>query len=336
MAKLRMNQAIALAISEEMERDGHVVTFGEDIAEAEGSFKTSEGLLARFGPSRVRDTPISEMGFLGAAVGAALTGLRPVVEIMFIEFLGVAFDQLVTEAAMMHYLSGGKLNVPLTVRASAGSGLGFGCQHSQTLERWLLGTPGLKLAVPSGARSAYGLTKAAIRDDDPVIVLEPRALYGQREDFEPNEDAVIPLGRGQVVSKGPDLTLVGLGQTVGVALAAQASSEAWSAEVIDLRTLMPWDKDLVLASVARTGRLVTVEENQFTGGWGTEIVSFVSSEAHSGLSAPPIRITAPDVHVPYGTELERRFLPSPAYVNKQITTLLKSGATPKHWWEEGL
>lgn len=336
MAKLRMNQAIALAISEEMERDHSVITFGEDIAVAEGSFKTSEGLLSRFGPSRVRDTPISEMGFMGAAVGAAVTGLRPVVEIMFIEFLGVAFDQLVTEAAMMHYLSGGNLNVPLTVRASAGSGLGFGCQHSQTLERWLLGTPGLKLAVASGARSAYGLTKAAIRDNDPVVVLEPRILYGQREDFEPNEDAIIPLGSGEVRRQGSDLTIVALGQTVNIALAAANASRDWSAEVIDLRTLMPWDKELIKESVSKTGRLVIVEENQFTGGWGTEVVSSISSESYSDLVAPPIRITAPDVHVPYGTELEQRYIPSAGYVTTQISALLKTGLAPKHWWEEEL
>lgn len=333
MAKLRMNQAIALAISEEMARDSSVITFGEDIAEAEGSFKTSEGLLKRFGANRVRDTPISEMGFLGAAVGAAITGLRPVVEIMFIEFLGVAFDQLVTEAAMMHYLSGGKLTVPLTVRASAGSGLSFGCQHSQTLERWLLGTPGLKLAVASGPRSAYGLTKAAIRDNDPVVILEPRALYGQREDFEPNEDTVLPLGAAEMVREGSDITVIALGQTVRTASAAANASEEWSADVIDLRTLMPWDKELVRASLAKTGRLATVEENQFTGGWGTEIVSYLSSVAHGELSAPPIRITAPDVHVPYGTELEHKYLPSAEYTTRQITELLDSGLAPKHWWE---
>ena len=206
-----MNQAIALAIAEEMERDDRVVIFGEDIAEAEGPFKTSEGLLARFGPRRVRDTPISEMGFVGYAVGAAVTGLRPIVEIMFVEFLGVALDQLVTEAATMHFLSGGKLRAPLTLRASVGAGLGFGCQHSQTLERWLIGTPGLKVAVASGARTAYGLTKAAIRDDDPVVVLEPRSLYGRREDFEPNEQAIAVLGKGEVVKKGSDVTVVALG-----------------------------------------------------------------------------------------------------------------------------
>jgi pyruvate dehydrogenase E1 component beta subunit len=332
MARLRMNQAISLAIAEEMARDKRVVTFGEDIAEAEGSFKTTEGLLKRFGPERVRDTPISEMGFLGMAVGAAVTGLRPVVEIMFIEFLGVAFDQLVTEAAMMHYLSAGKLKVPLTVRASVGSGLGFGCQHSQTLERWLLGTPGLKVAVASGARCAYGLTRAAIRDDDPVVVLEPRPLYGRREDFEPGEDAVVVLGTGEVVREGSEVTIVALGQTVGTALDAAGLSD-WSAEVIDLRTIQPWDKDLVSVSVAKTGKLVVVEENQFTGGWGTEIVSFIAGHCYGDLTAPPLRITAPDVHVPYGTALEERYLPSPGYVSEQVTALLKTGARPSAWWE---
>lgn len=335
MAKLRMNQAIALAIAEEMDRDDDVVTFGEDIAEAEGSFKTSEGLLKRFGPTRVRDTPISEMGFLGAAVGAAVTGLRPVVEIMFIEFLGVAIDQVVTEAAMMHYLSGGRLQVPLTVRSSAGAGLGFGCQHSQTLERWLVGTPGLKVAVASGARCAYGLTKAAIRDNDPVVVLEPRVLYGRREDFEPGEEAVIALGVAETIREGGDVTVVTLGQTVGIATAA-ADGAGWSAEVIDLRTIQPWDVDLVASSVQRTGRLVTVEENQHTGGWGAGVVAEIAARCHGALQAPPLRITAPDVHVPYGSTLEERFVPSADYVAGQITSLLDSGVVPAPWWEGAL
>jgi pyruvate dehydrogenase E1 component beta subunit len=327
-----MNQAIALALAEEMERDEHVVVLGEDIAEAEGSFKTSEGLLKRFGPNRVRDTPISEMGFMGLSVGAAATGLRPVVEIMFIEFLGVALDQLATEAALMHFLSGRKLTVPLTVRASVGSGLGFGCQHSQTLERWLLGTPGLKVAVASGARSAYGLTKAAVRDDDPVVVLEPRPLYGRREDFEPGEDAVISLGTGELLAQGTDVTIVALGQTVSTALAG-AEEAGWSADVIDLRTVQPWDRELVRASVAKTGRLVTVEENQFTAGWGSDVVSDVAANCHGDLSAPPLRLTAPDVPVPYGTALEQRYLPSAEYLADQVGLLLKTGTCPRPWWE---
>jgi len=328
-----MNQAITRAIADEMEQDPRVVVFGEDVAVAEGPFKTSEGLLTTFGPDRVRDTPISETGFLGAAVGAAMTGLRPVTEIMFIEFLGVAFDQVVTEAALMHYLSAGRFNVPMVVRASAGSGLGFGCQHSQTLERWMLGTPGLKLAVASGARTAYGLTRAAIRDNNPVVLLEPRALYGEREDVEPGEASIIELGTSESLRDGTDVTVVALGQTVHVALAAEAAA-SWSGEVIDLRSLMPWDKEAIVASAKRTGRLVIVEENQFTGGWGTEIASFVSSAAFGDMKAPVVRVTAPDVPVPFGQELEKRFLPSPEYVVQQVDELLATNSAPAPWWKE--
>jgi len=331
--RMRMNQAITRAIADEMELDPRVVVFGEDVAVAEGPFKTSEGLLTTFGPDRVRDTPISETGFLGAAVGAAMTGLRPVTEIMFIEFLGVAFDQVVTEAALMHYLSAGRFNVPMVVRASAGSGLGFGCQHSQTLERWMLGTPGLKLAVASGARTAYGLTRAAIRDNNPVVLLEPRALYGEREDVEPGEASIIELGTSETLRNGTDVTVVALGQTVHVALAAEASA-SWSGEVIDLRSLMPWDKEAIVASAKRTGRLVIVEENQFTGGWGTEIASYVSSAAFGDLKAPVVRVTAPDVPVPFGQELEKRFLPSPEYVVQQVDELLATNSAPAPWWKE--
>ena len=331
--RLRMNQAIALAIAEEMQRDGDVVVFGEDVAVAEGPFKTSEGLLAKFGADRVRDTPISETAFLGAAVGAAMTGLRPVVEIMFIEFVGVAFDQIVTEAALMHYLSGGRYKVPMVMRASVGSGLGFGCQHSQTLERWMLGTPGLKLAVPSGARTAYGLTKSAIRDNNPVVILEPRALYGHRENVESGEDSLIKLGKSEVVRSGTDVTIVALGQTVSVALGASESAP-WSAEVIDLLSLMPWDKGTVIESVRRTGHLVIVEENQRSGGWGTEIASTLGVEAFERLRAPILRITSPDVPVPYGAELEKRFLPSAGYVREQVSSLLATKRAPSPWWEE--
>ena len=328
-----MNQAIALAISEEMARDDSVVVFGEDVAVAEGPFTTSEGLLTTFGPDRVRDTPISETAFLGAAVGAAMTGLRPVAEIMFVEFMGVAFDQMVTEAALMHYMSGGRYEVPMVMRASVGSGLGFGCQHSQTLERWMLGTPGLKLAVASGARTAYGLTKAAIRDNNPVVLLEPRALYGQRENLEIGDEAIIELGTAQVARRGDDVTVVALGQTVGIALEA-AEGAPWSAEVIDLLSLMPWDRATVLESVRRTRHLVLVEENQRSGGWGTEIASVVGAECFGDLRAPIHRITAPDVPVPYGPDLEKRFLPSAEYVGEQITALLSTKTTPSPWWEE--
>jgi pyruvate dehydrogenase E1 component beta subunit len=328
-----MNQAIAAAMADEMERDASVVLFGEDVAEAEGVFKTSEGLLAKFGPERVRDTPIAEMGFLGAAVGAAATGLRPIAEIMFVEFLGVAFDQVVTEAALMHFLSRGRYKAPLVVRASVGAGLGFGCQHSQTLERWMLGTPGLKLAVASGARSAYGLVRAAVRDNGPVVVLEPRILYGEREEVELGEGSIAQLGRAEVLRSGDDVTLVALGQTVRSALQA-AESASWSAEVIDLSTLQPWDKATVTESVRRTGRLVVVEENQYTGGWGTDIAAHVAGACFDALTAPVLRITAPDVPVPFGQELERRFVPSSEYVGEQVSSLIETRRVPAPWWEE--
>jgi pyruvate/2-oxoglutarate/acetoin dehydrogenase E1 component len=332
MEKLRMNQAIARALADEMRADPSVVVFGEDVAEAEGIFKTSEGLLREFGPLRVRDTPISEMGFLGAAVGAAATGLRPVVEFMFVEFLGVALDQLVTEAAKFHFLSAGTYTVPLVARASSGAGAGFGCQHSQTLESWMVNTPGLKLCVASGARTAYGLLRSAIRDDNPVVLLEPRALYGAREEFEPGEESVIPLGTAQRLAEGDDVTIVALGQTVGSALSAAESAD-WSADVIDLRTLVPWDTQTVLQSVAKTGSLVVVEENPYTGGWGAHIVAHVVAHAFSDLRTPAHRITAPDVHVPFNIELERRYVPSSEYVLSQVTELLTTGRVPAPWWE---
>jgi pyruvate/2-oxoglutarate/acetoin dehydrogenase E1 component len=319
--RARMNQAIAKAIADEMEADDSVILMGEDIAVAEGPFKTSEGLLQRF----------SETGFLGAALGAAMTGLRPIVEMMFIEFLGVALDQLVTEAAMVHYLSAGRYRAPLVVRGSVGAGLGFGCQHSQTLERWLVGTPGLKVVVASGARSAYGLTRAAIRDDSPVVVLEPRTLYGEREDFEP-DDPLPELGTAEVRRGGDEVTIVGLGQTVNAALQA-AEAASFSAEVIDLRTLFPWDRDTVLGSVRRTRRLVLAEENQYSGGWGADLAAEVSSTLFGELRAPVLRITSPDVPVPFGASLEQRFVPSASYIGEQVQALLKTGQVPAPWWK---
>lgn len=333
MQRLRMNQAIAAAMGAEMEADDSVILIGEDVAVAEGVFKTSEGLLERFGATRVRDTPISEMGFMGAGVGAAMRGVRPIVEIMFVEFLGVALDQLVTTAAKMRYMSGGRLGVPLTVRASIGAGAGFGCQHSQTCETWMAATPGLKVAVASGPRTAYGLLRVAIRDDDPVVVLEPRVLYGTREQFDPAE-AVMTLGTAEVVQPGDDVTVVGLGSTVTTARDAVQGAD-WSAEVIDLLTLYPWDTAAVRASVAKTGRLVVVEETPRTGGWGADIVADVATHCHGDLVAPPVRMTAPDAPVPYGSHLEKEYLPDAAGVRAQIESLVGTGRPIPAWWEVG-
>ena len=333
MARMRMNQAIAAAIADEMRENPDVIVFGEDVAVAGGPFKTSDGLLEEFGPLRVRDTPIAEMGFMGMAVGAAATGLRPIAEIMFVEFLGVALDQLVTEAAKFNYLSGGTVRVPMVMRASVGAGLGFGCQHSQVMESWMVGSPGLKIVALSGPGNAYGLIRAAIRDDNPVAVLEPRILYAARGDVTTGVEGIIPLGQAATVASGDDITLVSLGSTVRTCVAAASAGEDWTADVLDLQTLQPWDVEAVLESVRRTGRLAVVEECPYSGGWGADIVSTVVSEAFGDLSAPPIRITAPDVHVPFGKELEQRYLPSADYVTAQVVELLDTGESPAHWWE---
>ncbi len=332
MPKMRMRQAIARAIADEMAGDPSVVLLGEDVAAAGGVFKTSEGLLDRFGPGRVRDTPIAEMGFLGAAVGAATAGLRPVVEIMFAEFLGVALDQLVTEAANLRYLSRGEYGVPLVVRASAGPGLGFGAQHSQTLESWLIGTPGLKVVSPSGADSAYGLLRAAIRDDDPVVFLEPRVLYGQREDVDADLAELPGLGTALTLRTGRDVTVVALGQTVPTVMAATEGTI--DAEVIDLRSISPFDLECVLRSVRRTGRLAVVEAGPWTGGWGGGVAADVGAHAFGALRAPVLRVTCPDVPVPYSPSLESRYVPGTEYVREQIEHLVVHDRLPAPWWKE--
>jgi len=329
-----MNQAIREALAHEMRADPSVVVLGEDVAAAGGVFKATEGLLEEFGPLRVRDTPISETAILGAAVGAAMAGMRPVAEIMFVEFLGVALDQIATQAAKMRYLSAGQFTVPLVVRASAGAGLGFGAQHSQTLETWLLNTPGLKVASPSGPLSAYRLLRNAIRDPDPVIILEPRALYGVREDFDPASVDLDRLGVARRVREGDAVTVVALGQMVRVAAsAADLVADNWSVDLLDLETILPWDRDRVVESVKRTGRLIVVEENPRTGGWGTEVVAHVAEKAWSSLVAPPVRITCPDAPVPFSAKLERRYLPSLEWVAQQIEALCTAGRVLAPWWE---
>jgi pyruvate dehydrogenase E1 component beta subunit len=287
----------------------------------------------KHGPDRVIDTPISEMGFLGAAVGAAVCGLKPVVEMMFVEFTGVALDQLTTEAATMRYLSRGRLTVPMVMRASAGAGQGFGCQHSQMLDHWFRGTPGLKVCVPSGSRTAYGLLRSAIEDPDPVVVLEPRALYGEREEFEVDRSYRLPLGIAETVRKGKDVTVVTAGAMVKVATEAAGKANA-SVEIVDLLTLWPWDRAAVAESVERTGRLVTIEEAPAGTGWGADVVASILETAFGSLKAAPHRITLPDAPVPYAGGLEARYLPGPEYVATQIDALVSQGRPPLPWWKE--
>jgi pyruvate dehydrogenase E1 component beta subunit len=331
LARIWNRQAVLRALDDAMAEDPTVIVMGEDVGAAGGPFKVTEGLLASHGPERVIDTPISEMAFMGAAVGAAVCGLKPVVEIMFIEFLGVALDELTTQAATMRYLSRGKLTVPMVMRASAGAGQGFGCQHSQMLDHWLRGTPGLKLCVTSNARTTYGLLRSAIEDPDPVVVLEPRALYSEREEYEFDPSYRIPLGTAEIVRPGKDATLLTCGSMVRVALEAAGKASA-DIEVIDLLTLWPWDHETVLESVARTGRLVTLEEATHDAGWGADIGSTVVAEAFSSLKAPPHRITLPDAPVPYSGTLEARYLPNADYVVEQVDSLVTTGKPPMPWW----
>ncbi len=333
--KMRMNQAIARALADEMASDPSVVVYGEDVASAGGVFKTSVGLLDAFGPSRVRDTPISEMAICGTAVGAAIGGLRPVVEVMFVEFYGIALDQVTTQAAKLHYLTGGAVTVPAVFRGSCGAGRGFGATHSQTLETWFLACAGLKVVVASGADSAYGLLRAAIRDDGPVVFLEPKALYGERQEVAIGDAAIATLGVAHLERPGDDVTIVALGNTVSRSLTAAAALDAdgISCEVVDLRTIRPWDRDTVLGSVARTGRLVVVEENPLTGGWGNEIAGTVAAELFGQLGAPVARVCCPDVPVPHNRELEARFVPTPDYITGQVRHLIETGRRPAHWWE---
>lgn len=335
MPRMRMNQAITAALADEMRDDPTVVLFGEDVAATGGVFRTSEGLLDEFGPMRVRDTPISEMAIIGAAVGAAVNGLRPVAEIMFAEFYGVALDQIVTQAAKLHYLTYGQVTVPLVTRGSVGAGRGFGATHSQTCETWFLATSGLKIVHVSTPQNAYGLLRSAIRDDNPVVFLEPRVLYGDRAEVMTGEAGIIPLGQAHIARQGSDVTIISLGQMVPVALeAAQILADRQiDAEVIDLQTLRPWDRFAVMSSAARTRRLVVVEENPMTGGWGTEIAAAVGSELFGELSAPVHRVTTPDVPVPFNKNLEFTYLPSAVNVAGQISSLCETGVRPKSWWE---
>jgi pyruvate dehydrogenase E1 component beta subunit len=330
---IRMRQAVLQALDDALADDKTVILMGEDIAAAGGAFKCTEGLVDKHGPDRVIDTPISEMGFLGAAVGAAVCGLKPVVEMMFVEFTGVALDQLTTEAATMRYLSRGRLTVPMVMRASAGAGQGFGCQHSQMLDHWFRGTPGLKVCVPSGSRTAYGLLRSAIEDPDPVVVLEPRALYGEREEFEVDRSYRLPLGIAETVRKGKDVTVVTAGAMVKVAREAAGKANA-SVEIVDLLTLWPWDRAAVAESVERTGRLVTIEEAPAGTGWGADVVASILETAFGSLKAAPHRITLPDAPVPYAGRLEARYLPSPEYVATQIDALVSQGRPPLPWWKE--
>jgi len=289
-----------------------VVMIGEDIGAAGGVFKTTEGLIDRFGPSRIRDTPISEQAIVGAVMGAAMTGLRPIGELMFSDFFAVAWDMVANQIAKTRYMTDGQISLPLVLRTANGGGLGFGAQHSQSVEYWAMAIPGLKVVAPSTPADVVGLMAAAIRDPDPVIFCEHKALFPTKGEV-PDGAHIDTLGTAKVLRQGTDCTSVVLAAMVPRAVEAAERLQAdhgVSAEVVDLRSLVPLDTATILASVEKTTRLFTVEENPRLGGWGADIVALVADEAFYSLDAPLVRITAPHIPLPSAPPLEGLAMPS--------------------------
>jgi pyruvate/2-oxoglutarate/acetoin dehydrogenase E1 component len=322
MSKLEFRTAIRDAIAEEMRRDESVIFFGEDVAAAGGVFKATPGLYEEFGPERCFDTPISELALAGAAYGAAVTGLRPIFEIMFGDFMALPMDSLVNQAAKYWYISDEQGSVPLVVRSAVGAGGRFGAIHSQNHGTWFQSVPGIKIAMPSTPREAKGLLKAAIRDPNPVVFLEHKRLYSVKGEPGP-EDEVIPLGKARIARPGSDLTLVTIGKGVSDALAAadELAPRGLDVEVVDLRTLRPLDLDTVLESVARTNRIVAVEEGPRTGGWATGLLGAVTEAGLHDLDDAWI-IATEETPVPYSPILEDAFLPDPATIVESVTARL--------------
>lgn len=325
MAELTYRDAVSRAIAQEMERDERVVLVGEDVAGAGGVFKTTVGLLERFGTRRVIDTPISEQAILGAAMGAAMTGLRPIAEIMFSDFFAVTWDIVVNQIAKARYMTGGQVTVPLVIKSGNGGGLRFGAQHSQAVENWAMAVPGLKVVTPSTPRDVVGLMAAAVRSDDPVLFFEAKGLYAAKGEV-PDGEIMDTLGSAAVRRHGSDATILSLGLMMPRALqaAAQLAKNGIDAEVIDLRSLVPLDTATILASVAKTGRLFTVEENPRLLGWGAEIASIVAQEAFWDLDGPVERITTPHIPLPSADSLEDLVLPSADQVATTVEKALQS------------
>jgi pyruvate/2-oxoglutarate/acetoin dehydrogenase E1 component len=309
MRELTYVDALREALREEMLRDPRVVLMGEEIGVFEGVYKVTRGLLKEFGPARVKDTPISEAAIAGAAIGAALGGLRPVAEIMYMDFLPICLDEIATQAAKIHFMSGGKLKVPMVVRTQYSLGRAHGSQHSQFFPSWFLQVPGVKVVLPSTPHDAKGLLKAAIRDDDPVVFIESAMLYRTKGPV-PEEDYVIPLGQCDVKRSGDDLTIVAVSRVVNEALAAAVKLEEQGimAEVIDVRTIQPLDLESIVKSVKRTGRLVVASDEVKSGGIGSEIAAAVVEEAFDSLDAPILRVASPNTPIPFSPTLEQAYM----------------------------
>jgi acetoin:2,6-dichlorophenolindophenol oxidoreductase subunit beta len=320
MAELTYRDAVAAGIAQEMERDERVVFLGEDIAAAGGVFKATVGLLEKFGPKRVRDTPISEQAILGAAMGAAMTGLRPIAEIMFSDFLAVCWDIVANEIAKTRYMTNGQITLPLVIRTANGAGSRFGAQHSQAVENWAMMIPGIKVIAPAFPADVKGLLAAAIRDPDPVLFFEQKSLYSMKGEV-PDGEHVDELGKAKVLRSGSDCTIVALASMVHKSLDAAAILEkehGISCTVVDVRSLVPLDTQTILSEIGKTGRLFTVEENPRLCGWGAEIASIAAEECFWTLDAPIIRITTPHIPLPSADKLEDATIPSVERIVREI------------------
>lgn len=320
MAQLTYREAVAAGIAQEMRRDPNVVFLGEDVAAAGGVFKATVGLLEEFGPKRVRDCPISEQAILGAAMGAAMTGLRPIAEIMFSDFLAVCWDIVANEIAKSRYMTNGQIQLPLVIRTANGGGSRFGAQHSQAVENWAMAVPGIKVVAPAFPADVKGLLAAAVRDPDPVLFFEQKSLYAMKGEV-PDGEHVDELGKARVLRQGKDCTIVALAAMVHRSLAAAEILEqahGISCTVVDVRSLVPLDAQTILGEIVKTGRLVTVEENPRLCGWGAEIASIVADECFWDLDGPILRITTPHVPLPSADALEDATIPSVERIVREI------------------
>jgi len=325
MSVITYAQAIRDAMSEEMRRDENVFLMGEDVGIYGGAFGVSVGMVQEFGEERVRDTPISEAAIVGAAAGAAVTGMRPIAEIMFSDFMTIAMDQLVNQAAKMRYMFGGKAKVPMVIRTAGGSGTGAAAQHSQSLEAWFCHVPGLKVVIPSTPYDAKGLLKAAIRDDNPVVFIEQKLLYRKKGEV-PDEEYIIELGKADIKREGRDLTIITYGRMVPTCLkvADDLAKEGIEIEVVDPRTLLPLDKDTLIRSAKKTGKVLIVHEAVQTGGFGGEIAAVIAdSEAFFYLDAPIKRLGGLDIPIPYCPELERNAVPTEEKIREAVYALVR-------------
>jgi len=315
MAQITYREALNQALRDELERDERVFIMGEEVGYFGGAFKVTDGLLALFGEKRVRDTPISELAIVGAGIGAAMGGLKPIVELMTVNFGLLAMDQIVNNAAKIHYMFGGHAKVPIVIRAPQGGGHQLGAQHSQSLEAYFLHCPGIRVVLPATPADAKGMLKSCVRQDDPVVFLEHESLYGVKGEV-PEDDSLVPLGKANLIRGGKDLTLISYSKCVydSIAAADALENQGIDAEIIDLRSLNPLDINTVLNSVRQTGKAIVIYEGWRTGGAGAEIVAQIQEAAFDHLDAPVERVATLDTPIPYNARLERAALPSPAQI----------------------